>query len=251
MRLEAVALISLGRHPVSLRPRLPDLDARAVGLAVRAGARVTAVHAGAAAASDLVLRTCLGLGAERAVLIETGSRDDPLPALLAWLAANRGDVVLAGECAETGEGSGMAPYRVAEALGCALIGRALGFEADSERVTVTQTLPGGRRRILEASAPLVLTVDRSAPPAPLCAIGPSLRGRVARERHDAAAPDEFQQWIGRPGRKRPRRLAPLGAGAGERDKRCEVTEADPVAAADAILDFLERESMLHYQPALD
>jgi electron transfer flavoprotein alpha/beta subunit len=122
--------------------------------------------------------------------------------------------------------------------------RAVGLEHDGERLAVRQALPGGRRRILEATAPLVLVVGPGAPPAPLCALGPALRGTVNVQPSPVSAPaDDAHDWPRRPARHRPRRLAPHGGG--EREARRELVGADPVAAADAILDFLERESLLN------
>jgi len=93
-------------------------------------------------------------------------------------------------------------------------------------------------------------VGSSAPPAPLCALGPALRGTVSVQRSPVAAPaDDAAVWPQRPARRRPRRLAAPGGGSGggggEREARRELAGADPIAAADAILDFLERESLLN------
>ncbi len=233
----------VGRHPVSLRPRLPELEARALGLLRNPGVTVTALHAGPAAAAETSLRACLGMGAGRLVLLDIAPQHDPLPNLAAWLRAQTSDVILAGERAETGEGSGMAPFWLAEQLGYALVTRAVGLERVGSRVRVLQTLPGGRRRVLETELPTVVVVDRTAPPAPLCAIGPAMRGVVQQEPGAVSDIDLFSGWAARPSRKRPRRLTPLGTGPGDADSRQELIDPDPVAAADAILDFLEREAL--------
>jgi electron transfer flavoprotein beta subunit len=243
MAPDSAVLVSVGRHPVSLRPRLPELEARAIGLARRAGATVTALHVGPPAMGEGVLRSCLGLGADRAVLIEAGQEDDPLPALLAWLRAEGCQLLLAGARAESGEGSGMIPFRIAEELSMALVARAVALEPGAGRTTVCQAMPGGRRRMLEAVLPLVITVDQTAPVATLSALGPALRGAVLTQGAPAATPDEFHTWHQAPARKRPRRLAAPEAD-GRREQLRQLLASDPDSAADAILDFLERETIL-------
>jgi electron transfer flavoprotein beta subunit len=249
MVVEAVVLVSAGRHPASLRPRLPDLDARAITLARRAGAVVTALHAGPAEDGEALLRACLGLGAVRAVLIPTAPRADTLPGLLAWLRDRPAALILAGERAETGEGSGMVPYLAAEALGGALVARVVGVEAEAAGFAVTQALPGGRRRVLRAAAPLVLVAERSAPPAPLVAIGPARRGGIEAAPSAPTVADAIHNWPQQPGRRRPRRLLPGAAQAQGAAQRQDLAGIDPAAAADAILDFLAREALLNSSTA--
>jgi len=97
--------------------------------------------------------------------------------------------------------------------------------------------------MFEAAVPLAATVGRSASPPRLGALARALRARIEHVPGQPAQRDDRRDWATRPGKARPRRLGPSGAVAGAADRR-EMVQPDPVAAADAILDLLERESLL-------
>ena len=242
---EVVVLVSLGAHPASLRHRVADLDGRALGIAQAQGRSVTALHAGPAAAAA-ALRPCLGMGADRLIVLDLPPGSDPLPALAAWLKAADPALVLAGDRAETGPGNGMVPFWLAERLGWGLVTALVGLDLLDGAARATQALARGRRRIVEAALPLIATVGRTAPAAPLSAIGQALRGVVREQPGQPVQPAESRHWTACPARARPRPLLAPGAGPAAADgtARREMIAPDPVAAADAILDLLERESLI-------
>ena len=75
-------------------------------------------------------------------------------------------LVLAGTQAETGEGSGMLPFMLAERLGWPLVTGLAEVESVSNGVAqVLQALPRGQRRRLKVRLPMLATVDNAAPKA--------------------------------------------------------------------------------------
>lgn len=113
--LNIVALVSIGAHPASGRPRRAEQDARAVELGLRlSGPRLQVLHAGDPHAE--ALRGYLGMGLERLSVLEQPAGADALPALAEHLRDSRAQLVLTGSQAETGEGSGMLPFLLAERL---------------------------------------------------------------------------------------------------------------------------------------
>lgn len=118
--LNIVALVSIGAHPASGRPRRAEQDARAVELGLRlSGPRLQVLHAGDPHAE--ALRGYLGMGLERLSVLEQPAGADALPALAEHLRDSRAQLVLTGSQAETGEGSGMLPFLLAERLGWPLV----------------------------------------------------------------------------------------------------------------------------------
>lgn len=241
MAHEILVLLSLGAHPASRRPRVADTEGRALGLA-RAAGTVTALHAGPAAAAA-ALRPCLGMGAGRLVVLDMAAGCDPLPALADWLEAARPDLVLTGDRAETGEGSGMAAFWLAERLGWPLLTNAVGLDWVDGALHATQAQARGRRRVLRAHPPLLATIGRTAPAAPLSASGPASRGILHHQPGHPAPLDEVSAWPSRPARPRPRALAAPGTVSADAARR-EMIAPDPTEAADAILDLLERELLI-------
>lgn len=85
-------------------------------------------------------------------------------------------LVLAGSQAETGEGSGMLPFLLAEKLGWPLVvGLAEVESIDNGTAQVLQALPRGQRRRLKVRLPLLATVDNAAPKPRQSAFGPARR----------------------------------------------------------------------------
>ncbi len=91
--LNIVALVSIGAHPASGRPRRAEQDARAVELGLRlSGPRLQVLHAGDPHAE--ALRGYLGMGLERLSVLEQPAGADALPALAEHLRDSRAQLVL-------------------------------------------------------------------------------------------------------------------------------------------------------------
>jgi electron transfer flavoprotein beta subunit len=256
---EIAVLVSIGHHPVARKPRRAELDARALALAVQAGASaVVALHAGPADPARLILRDCLGMGAEELVILDMPPDADPLPALLAALRNKPPEIVLAGTQAEAGEGSGMVPIWLAERLGWPFVANIVAIETTQNgSAVVVQALPGGRRRRLVVQLPFIASIGPAGPAPRLSAFAKARRGKVTVLPVDAAR-DPRHDWPARPARPRPRRIAApvasgnaasrldaiLSAGRGTASGNKALVDLTPEAAAGAILDFLAREGLL-------
>lgn len=245
-----VTLVSVGRHPVTGRPRRSPLDARAVELGLRIpGARQALLHAGDARAE--VLREYLGMGVETLHVVPCGPRGDIIPALRAPLATLRPSLILTGVRAEGAEDSGMVPYLIAQSLGWPIVAQVADVTIGRDgRVIVVQALPRGRRREVEVGLPCVLAVGMGAPAPRPSAYAKARRGRMA-EVHVApvadARPDGWQESAARARGKRLR--TPRGGSAAARQQAATVVVASggamlqpetPQEAARAILDYLRR-----------
>ncbi|MFO0996822.1 MAG: electron transfer flavoprotein subunit beta [Alphaproteobacteria bacterium] len=253
MTLEVAVLVSIGRHPVSGRPRPAAADARALDLALGLpGARVRIVHAGDP--GEAVLRDYLGMGAEMATVLAMPPDADPLPALIEHLRSTKPGLVLAGLRAEAGEDSGLLPYLVAEGLGSALLPGIVGLAIDGEEVEALQALPRGRRRRIAARLPALVTVPATATAPRMSAYGRARRGQIETIAA-SAPPDEARAgWEVRPARRRPKRLRVMkAASAADRIRAVTETAAGkgrilqglaPDAAAKAILDYLIEEGII-------
>ncbi len=161
--LNIIALVSIGAHPASGRARRADQDARAVELGMNlAGKRLRVVHAGDA--GEEALRGYLGMGLDELAVLEQPAGADALPALAAYLGDSDAQLVLTGTQAETGEGSGMLPFLLAERLGWPLVvGLAEVEKVEGGSAQVLQALPRGQRRRLKVRLPFVASVDNAAP----------------------------------------------------------------------------------------
>ncbi|MFC0267233.1 electron transfer flavoprotein subunit beta [Kushneria aurantia] len=251
-------LVSVGRHPVTGRPRRADQDARAVELALgleQADTRL--LHAGRHDDdSDSALRGYLGMGFDSLELIEQNADADVVPALVEALRTQSPRLVLTGAHAETGEGSGMLPWLLAEALGWPVVGGLAAIEKiERDTATLLQALPRGRRRRLRVRLPFVATVDQSAAPARQSAFGPARRGGFEAVAKESRA-DELQAvWQVAPARKRPARLKVVKSGsARDRFKAAAaksgggggkvLEDATPDQGAEAIMALLREEGVL-------
>jgi electron transfer flavoprotein beta subunit len=257
---DAVVLLSVGRHPATGRARHADLDARALqmGLGLAPDARVLAIHAGDP--DEPALREYLGMGLDRLTVLAL--QGDVSTALADHLKQLRPAVVLAGSRGERGEASGTLPYLIAQALDAQVVADAVSITLRGDTGRVVQALPRGGRRALRVALPVVLTVDRAAPPPRMSAYGPARRGRIDTIAVDqaSAAPAIPADWLERPARARPRRLQQVQGSAAERLRSIQsvrtgsgmrLVGADPAQAAEAIWQYLLKEGLAEVEPVLN
>ena len=176
-----------------------------------------------------------------------------LPALRDHLAAIKPWLVLAGSAAEQGPGSGLLPYLLAQVLGLPLLPAAAHLALNNGLLDMLQALPRGRRRMLRASLPCLVTVDRRGPAPRASAYGKARRG-VIEVIDIPAGPKLASEAREISARARPRRLKIMtGASAAERLRAATEIQAGrgklmidppPEEAARAIMDYLIAEEIL-------
>jgi electron transfer flavoprotein beta subunit len=253
--LNIVALVSVGAHPTSGRPRRAEQDARAVELGLRlAGERLQVLHAGDS--QQEALRAYLGMGLAQIKILEQSAHSDALPVLADYLADSSAQLVLTGSQAETGEGSGMLPYLLAERLGWPLVVGLAAVEQVSNGVAqVLQALPRGQRRRLQVRLPFVASVDNAAPVARQSAFGPARRGLLTAEEVELVADPLFVSAQLQPAKSRPKRLKVIKAKTGAERMKAATAKASggggqvlkdvsPQAGAEAIFKLLLEEGVL-------
>ncbi|AOE82898.1 electron transfer flavoprotein subunit beta [Pseudomonas sp. TCU-HL1] len=253
--LKIVSLVSIGAHPTSGRARRADQDARAVELGLRlAGSHLRVVHAGNP--HEDALRAYLGMGLDELVVLEQGPQDDALHPLGDYLHESGAQLVLTGSQAETGEGSGMLPYLLAERLGWPLVvGLAEVEKVDNGVAQILQALPRGQRRRLKVRLPFVASVDNAAPTARQSAFGPARRGRIDAEDVELVEDVLFAEAQLQPARPRPKRLKVIKAKTGAERMKAATAKASggggqvlkdvsPQAGAEAIFKLLLEEGVL-------
>jgi electron transfer flavoprotein beta subunit len=251
--MKTVILLRGGCHPASLAPRPAPLEVQAIGLARGLGATLIGLAAVPREARDqLALYGGHGLG--RLVHLPLPAGADPLPALAAWLAAEKPDLILAGRRSEVGRGRGLLPYRLAAALGLPLAADVIAARLAEAPNALALTLyrPRGARLALTARLPLVLTLHPAAPVGPAFAHG---RMRHLRIEEHAVSPGVEEKASSslipppprRPYRPRPRLLPTPQAGdaaarraaltgLGQKTRRIEAVS--PEEAADRLLEAL-------------
>lgn len=256
--LAVTVLVSVGRHPLTGRSRRADRDARGVELArMMPDAEVSLLHAGLSdEASEGALRGYLGMGFEALTLIEQTLGADVLPALAERLEATAPQLVIAGERAEQGEGSGLLPYLLAEQLGWPLVSGLVAVEGVEDGVaTLLQALPRGQRRRLRVRLPAIVTVDGAAPAPRHSAYGPARRGQLGLLEGPVCRDGEWANWQVQPARKRPKRLKIVkAASARDRFKAAAakseggggqvLADVTPAQGAEALLKLLSEEGVL-------
>ena len=202
--LSVAVLISAGRHPVSAAPRSCRNDAVAMALGRKlAGDSMRVLHAGNP--DDPALKDYLAYGAGRIEVLTLANGGDVLGPLAGQLKDT--DIVLAGSRAEQGAGSGLLAYLLAQALGRPLINDVLDVQLSDGAVQIRQFLPKGKRRLIAAPLPLVLTVHPMAPAELNYAHARQVAGKIAAigpppSANIATQPD----WTLDPEARRPIRL---------------------------------------------
>ncbi|MNR06941.1 Electron transfer flavoprotein domain protein [compost metagenome] len=253
--LNIITLVSVGAHPTSGRARRAEQDARAVELGLRlAGERLQLLHAGDP--REETLRAYLGMGLGEMAVLEQPPGADALPVLADYLRHAGAQLVLTGSQAETGEGSGLLPFLLAEQLGWPLVvGLAEVEKIENGRAQVLQALPRGQRRRLKVRLPFIASVDNAAPAARQSAFGPARRGQL--QASEVAIVDdsllaEAQLQAARP---RPKRLKVIKAKTGAERMKAATAKASggggqvlkdvsAQAGAEAIFKLLVEEGVL-------
>ncbi|SFQ08885.1 electron transfer flavoprotein subunit beta [Pseudomonas borbori] len=253
--LNIITLVSVGAHPTSGRARRAEQDARAVELGLRlAGERLQLLHAGDP--REETLRAYLGMGLGEMAVLEQPPGADALPVLADYLRHAGAQLVLTGSQAETGEGSGMLPFLLAEQLGWPLVvGLAEVEKIEKGQAQVLQALPRGQRRRLKVRLPFIASVDNAAPAARQSAFGPARRGQL--QASEVAIVDdsllaEAQLQAARP---RPKRLKVIKAKTGAERMKAATAKASggggqvlkdvsAQAGAEAIFKLLVEEGVL-------
>lgn len=263
-------LLSVGQHPVTGRLRRADQDARALELAMQLpGVDVQPIHVGSFSAEhEAALRGYLGMGIGHVNLLELHkASDDVLPRLEQGVRDLQSNVILCGQRAEMGEGSGLLPYLLAKQLGWPIVSGLVSIEAlESGSVTLLQALPRGQRRKLKVSLPAVLTLDTAAPNARQAAFGPAQRGTFtlthpmvgACTAHESPSAIESALWHFQPAKKRPKRLKIIKATSARERFKAAAAKAESTGgkvlsgaaadvAADEIIKLLLEEGVLNLE----
>jgi electron transfer flavoprotein beta subunit len=253
--LRIITLVSVGSHPTSGRARRAEQDARAVELGLQlAGDNLRVLHAGDP--QEPALRAYLGMGLDELHVLDQPYNADALPALSAYLQDADAQMVFTGSQAETGEGSGMLPYLLAEKLGWPLVAGLAEVESvDKGIALVLQALPRGQRRRLKVRLPFLATVDNSAPKPRQSAYGPAQRGTVDAEHVEIVTDEVLATSQLQPAKPRPKRLKVIKAKSGADRMKAATAKATggggqvltgltPQASAEAILKLLIEEGVV-------
>jgi electron transfer flavoprotein beta subunit len=161
------------------------------------------------------LRAYLGMGLDELHVLEQPEHADAVPVLRDYLRESGVQLVLAGSQAETGEGSGMLPYLLAEQLGWPLLVGVAHIESIHNGVaTVLQALPRGQRRRLKVRLPFMATVDNAAPKARQSAYGPATRGQIGAQEVEVVEDELSTRGLFQTAKPRPKRLKVIKAKSG-------------------------------------
>ncbi|WP_206956766.1 electron transfer flavoprotein subunit beta/FixA family protein [Trinickia acidisoli] len=256
-KLDRIAvLVSVAHHRVNGASCYSRNDAVALEiartLAQAHGAQLEVLHAGDG--SNLALTDYLALGAPRVDVLTCGDNDDAAAVLAERL---RGvPLVLTGTRAEGAYDTGMLPYRAADALGYALIDAALDLAIESDRIRITQFLPKGFRRSVEAALPAVVAVHPQAAVTPRYAYARAAAGTVEPHRVRAPHDAHVDAWRIAPAQRKPIKLAAVEKRSGHARMQSATTtesrggnvviEGTSVEKAQAILGYLREHRLVDY-----
>jgi electron transfer flavoprotein beta subunit len=149
--------------------RMNRFDEFAVEAAVQlketlADVRIDVLSVGPEAALAAIKRA-IGMGADRGVLLDTGSLTDPGPYTVAhriarYAAPTHYDVILTGSWSEDGMNGQVGPMTAALLdLPCATQVMALQLADDRRRVSVEREIEGGARELLQLRLPALLALQ--------------------------------------------------------------------------------------------
>jgi len=253
--VQIISLVSVGAHPTSGRARRAEQDARAVELGLQlVGDNLQVVHAGNA--EEAALRAYLGMGLSELHVLEQPPGADAVAVLTDYIRDSAAQVVLAGSQAETGEGSGMLPFLLAEELGWPLVtGLAEVESLDNGTALVLQALPRGQRRRLKVRLPFLATVDNAAAKPRQSAYGPAQRGTLGVEDVEVVVDELLTSQSLQPAKPRPKRLKVIKAKSGADRMKAATAKASggggqvlkglsPEEGAAAILKLLVEEGVV-------
>lgn len=200
---------------------------------------VDIVHAGDPATP--ALRDYLGMGLPRLTVLPVPEGIDPAPALLAYLRQTRPTIILTGTCAETGEAAGFLPYWLAAELDIPLLSEVVELSREMESWQAILAAPGGRRRRMHGTGPLIATTGRGAPAAPFSAFGPARRGNIVQVSAVPLVPLVPDNRTIAPARRRPKRLAAASTAQNATGAQVGLSADE---AARTIADFLKERGFL-------
>lgn len=262
-----------GKRPLPMPNPLDERGLEMAGaLQERYGGEVYLLHVGPM--SSEVKRHYLGLGVDEAVFVNGSELANLQPEQVAWVLAHvisrlQPTLVLCGERAVNGVGSGLVPAALAAFLDWPLLPAAADLRVEGEVAVAERVVERGHREVLQARLPCVVTVSEAAPLTRYSALAKAYRARVrettladwglSRERVEGIAwgVEEVKRAKARP---RPRKLyvppsnlsaadrlaALLSGGVGQTGSRggSKFFEGPPDQAAEVILEFLEKEGLL-------
>lgn len=253
-RLRIAVLVSVGAHPISGAARWSRNDALALAMAqemVKGAADIDVIHAGDPA--EPALRDYLALGAVSVDAIEAPCGRDIVGALAERVRGYH--IVLCGTRAESGEGSGLLPYLLAQAMHAPLLPAVLTAQLHPDSIVTQQFLPKGRRREVAAPLPAVLAVHPLAPFEPRHVYARQRAGhvaaRVARVVGAPLAPARVEPAVAPPVKlaareSRSGRARLLAATTLQSRGGAVITHGTAVEKAQAVIAYLRRHSLIDY-----
>lgn len=157
--VSVAVLVSIGCNSASGAARASRADLAALAAAQTiSGSKLRVIHAGDP--DEPALKDYCAYGFPEIEVLKVTSEDAVIPALVE---AVRGvDLVLTGARAEAGEGSGLVPYALAQALNRPLIAQGLSLDIDGDGVHVRQLFAKGGRRDVSVQFPAIVSIDSAA-----------------------------------------------------------------------------------------
>jgi electron transfer flavoprotein beta subunit len=248
------ALVSIAQHPSSgvARHCRNDSLAMTIGLNLTEAttAKMQVLHAGKP--DNLALADYLALGAPQIEVIETESN------IVENLAANliNTDLILTGSRAESGDGSGLLPYLLAQKLNLPLVANALAIKLVADKAEILQFLPKGKRRLVSVQLPAVVVVHPLADVDLRYAFAQKIAGKiVALPALIPANTGKIETQTKRVNRKPIKLKAPehktgherlLAAISSENKGGAVVNEGNSVEKAQVILDYLREHRLVDF-----